>query len=95
MMTGVIVRAAINMGYHREPSNTSSISVLQGELRRRVWLAVASKDDLASFLVGFPSMSLSVYSDALEPRNLHDWELSDDTTVLPPSRPLDEMTPVT
>lgn len=95
MMTGVIVRAAINMGYHRDPSQTPSISILQGELRRRVWLAIVGKDDLASFLVGFPSMMPAIYSDAREPSNLHDWELSEDTTVLPPSRPLSESTPVT
>jgi hypothetical protein len=95
MMIGVIVRAAINMGYHREPSQTSSISILEGELRRRVWQAVVTKDDLASFLIGFPSMVLGVSSDTLEPRNLHDWELSEDATVLPPSRPLNESTPVT
>ena len=95
MMTGVMVRAAINMGYHREPSQTSSISVLQGELRRRIWLALVGKDHLASFLVGFPSMMLAIDSDTLEPRNLHDWELSNDTTVLPSSRPLAESTPVT
>lgn len=95
MMTGVMIRTAINMGYHREPSQTSSISTLQGELRRRVWLALVHKDDLASFLVGFPSMMPEIYSDTLEPRNLHDWELASDTSVLPPSRPLDESTPVT
>jgi hypothetical protein len=95
MMTGVMIRTAINMGYHREPSQTSSISVLQGELRRRVWLAIVHKDDLASFLVGFPSMMPDIYSDTLEPRNLHDWELSSDMTVLPPSRPMTEPTPVT
>jgi hypothetical protein len=94
MMTGLIVRTAINMGYHRDPSRTPSISVLHSELRRRIWLAVESKDNIASFLIGFPSMTVSVYSDTLEPRNLHDWELSDETTVLPPSRPLSETTPV-
>jgi len=94
-MTGVIVRAAINMGYHREPSQSSSISVLQAEYRRRVWFSVISMDDVASFFVGFPRMMPSIYSDTSEPRNIHDWELSDETTVLPPSRPLTEPTPAT
>ena len=95
MMTGVMIRCAINMGYHREPSQTSSISVLQGELRRRVWLALKHKDDFASFLAGFPSMMPGIYSDTQEPRNLHNWELSEETTVLPPSRAMSESTPVT
>ncbi|KAG0650311.1 Pyrrolocin cluster transcription factor fsdR [Hyphodiscus hymeniophilus] len=95
MMTGFMLRAAINMGYHRDPSQAPSISVLQGELRRRVWLALTHKDDLASFLVGFPSMMPSIYSDTQEPRNIHDWELSEETTILPQTRPMDESTPVT
>ncbi|KAK9245854.1 hypothetical protein V1506DRAFT_506084 [Lipomyces tetrasporus] len=95
IMTGVIVRAAINMGYHRDPSQSSSISILQAEYRRRVWLSVIGMDNMASFLVGFPRMMPAIYSDTMEPRNLHDWELSDDTTVLPPSRPLTEPTPAT
>ena len=95
MMTGIMVRAAINMGYHRDPSQTPSLSVLQGELRRRIWLALVGKDNLASFLIGFPSMMSAINSDTLEPRNLHDWELSHETSVLPPSRPLVESTPVT
>ena len=83
------------MGYHRDPSKSSSISILQAEYRRRVWLSVAGMDDVASFLVGFPRMMPAIYSDAMEPRNLYDWELSDDTTILPPSRPLTENTPST
>lgn len=95
IMTGVIVRAAINMGYHRDPFHSSSISILQAEYRRRVWLSVAGMDDMASFLVGFPRMTPAIYSDTMEPRNLHDWDLSNDATVLPPSRPLMESTPAT
>ncbi|KAK9451148.1 uncharacterized protein V1518DRAFT_370393 [Limtongia smithiae] len=95
IMTGVMARAAINMGYHRDPSQSSGISVLQAEYRRRVWLSVTSMDDLASFLGGFPRMMLAIHADTAEPRNLYDWELSDDMTILPPSRPLAEITPAT
>jgi len=85
----------MNMGYHRDPSQSSSFSILRAEYRRRVWLSVVGMDDMASFLVGFPRMMPAIYSDTMEPRNLHDWELSDDTNVLPPSRPLTEPTPAT
>lgn len=95
IMTGVIVRAAINMGYHRDPSRSPSISILQAEYRRRVWLSVVSMDDMASFLVGLPRMMPAIYSDTMEPRNLHDWDLVDDARFLPPSRPLTEATPAT
>jgi len=95
MMASLLVRAAINMGYHREPPKTSPISVLQAELRRRVWLCVANTDRKASFMAGLPSMMSAVESDTLAPRNLHDWELSDGMAALPPSRPLTDFTPVT
>ncbi|KAI1379214.1 hypothetical protein F4677DRAFT_410932 [Hypoxylon crocopeplum] len=95
IMTGVVVRAAINMGYHRDPTQSRGISVLQAEYRRRIWLSVISMDDMASFLGGFPRTAPAIYSDTTEPRNLHDWELSEDITVLPASRPLAEPTPVT
>jgi hypothetical protein len=95
MMASVVIRAAINMGYHRDPSRTSSVSVLQAELRRRVWYCVGLLDYGPSFYLGFPTMMSSIESDTMEPRNLHDWELSEETTILPPSRPLAEFTPVT
>ncbi|KAL4796336.1 hypothetical protein BDV19DRAFT_378315 [Aspergillus venezuelensis] len=95
IMTGVIVRAAVNMGYHRDPNRTPSISVFQGEYRRRVWLSVLSMDEVASFLSGFPRMTASLNADTKEPRSLHDWELNKEMTVLPPSRPPSESTPGT
>ena len=95
IMTGVLIRVAINMGYHRELSLSPPVSVLQAEYRRRVWLSVISIDDVASFNKGFPRMLPGVYSNVTEPRNLYDWELSDETTVLPSSRPMTESTPVT
>ena len=95
LMTGVIVRVAINMGYHQEPSRSSSISILQAEYRRRVWLSVISMDDVASFQAGFPRMLPAICSDTMEPRNLLDRDLSENASVLPPSRPLTESTPAT
>lgn len=95
IMTGVLVRAAINMGYHRESSQSTQLSALQAEYRRRVWLSVSSMDDVASYMAGFPRMLPTVHCDTLEPRNLHDWELSENAHVLPNSRPLTEATPTT
>lgn len=92
-VAGIIVRTAINMGYHCEPPPT--ISTFQSEYRRRIWSSVISMDEIFSFLGGFPYMTPERYSDTAEPRNLHDWELAEDMTVLPPSRPLSEPTSVT
>lgn len=93
--TGVLVRAAINMGYHRDPSHSADFTAFQAEYRRRVWSSVVSMDDMASFNVDFPRMIPSSFSDTTEPRNIYDWELSEKTDILPESRPLSEATPVT
>ncbi len=95
IMTGVIVRVAVNMGYHRDPAQSPSIPTLQAEYRRRVWLSVVTMDDMASLRVGFGRSISAISSDTLEPRNVHDWEMSDEMTDLPTSRPFAEATPVT
>ncbi|KAL4869867.1 hypothetical protein BDV12DRAFT_195875 [Aspergillus spectabilis] len=93
IMTGVVVRAAVNMGYHRDPDHTPSLSIMKAEYRRRVWLSVVNMDEVASFMSGFPRMIPSINADTKEPRNIHDWELTHNTTILPDSRPLSEPTP--
>lgn len=43
IISAVVVRAAINMGYHRDPSAlVPGISPLQAEYRRRAWLSVSA-----------------------------------------------------
>jgi len=94
-MCGVIIRTAVSQGYHRDPSLSPGISVLQAEYRRRAWSAVVSIDDMASFIGGFPRMMSSLHADTAEPRNLHEWEMVEGMEALPPSRPLAEKTPTT
>lgn len=79
--------------FHRDPSRYSEISVFQGEMRRRMWQFVHGSDSLTSFLVGLPALIRRSDIDTLPPRNLQDWELSEDMTVLPPTRPDSESTP--
>jgi hypothetical protein len=93
--TSLIVRAAVSMGYHRDPLHTPAIPPMQAEYRRRTWLAVIETDEVASFLAGLPCMLPTAFSDTVEPRNLHDWELREDLTELPPARPLTEQTAIT
>jgi hypothetical protein len=110
MMGGMMVRVALQMGYHRlmappsslhaylychrDPSHYPNITPFQGEMRRRLWHFVYRGDSLTSFLIGLPSMLRATEQDTAEPRNLHDWELTEDMSEIPPSRPLSESTPV-
>ncbi|TVY33408.1 Equisetin cluster transcription factor [Lachnellula subtilissima] len=94
LMFGVINRVALQMGYQRDPSQYKEISVFQGEMRRRIWFFVIRIDALTSFQAGLPSMIGSLKYDTLEPRSLHNSELYEGMTELPPSRPKREQTPV-
>lgn len=63
-------------------------------MRRRIWCAILTSDAISSFVVGLPGMIRAVDHDTAEPRNIHDWELYEGMTELPPSRPPSEVTPV-
>lgn len=92
MLGGVLIRKAMHMGYHRDPKFFPSISPFQGEIRRRVWMAIWMKDVLTSCELGLPSMLRPEEVDVELPRNLYDEELFEDMKELPPSRSPDEPT---
>lgn len=86
MMYGLIVRAAFRLGYHRDPSHFSKVSVFQGEMQRRIWAIVSHLDLATSLQVGLPRMVREGMYDTQMPRNLLDSDFDENTTVLPPSR---------
>lgn len=93
-LMGIIIRLAMRMGYHRDSRRHASISPFEGEMRRRIWANIYQLDILTSFQLGLPSMIPSEYCDTEVPRNLHYSDFGPDSTVLPPSRPLSDHTPV-
>ncbi|RYF37444.1 MAG: fungal specific transcription factor domain-containing protein, partial [Cytophagaceae bacterium] len=95
LMTGICVRLAIRMGYHRDPGPHANIKPFMGEMRRRVWTFVRQIDLLISFQFGMPSIVRSDHVDTQAPRNLYDDELHEDMKELPASRPAFEATPMT
>ena len=96
LLMGVVIRLAIRLGYHRDPSKLRklNLSPFDGEMRRRIWVSIFQVDTLMSFQMGFPSMIPTEYCDAELPRNLDHHDLYPETTVLPPSRPLSDTTPL-
>lgn len=80
------IRTAMRVGYHRDPSHYSHISVFTGELRRRVWAVLAQVDVLFSLDVGLPRLIDQLSTDTEEPRNLFDEDLDGAMEVLPPPR---------
>lgn len=95
LMTGICVRLAIRMGYHRDPGPHANITPFMGEMRRRVWTFVRQIDLLISFQFGMPAIVRSDHVDTQPPRNLYDDELHEDMKALPASRPSFEATPMT
>ena len=95
ILAGVMVRLALRMGLHRDPTKIGgNISVFQAEMRRRNWHLLVQIDQLVSFHIGLPAMASTMESDTEIPRNLRDEDLDANTTELPPSRPDTEMTPM-
>jgi len=93
MIMGLVVRAGLRLGYHRDPSHYPKISAFQGENQRRLWLLILHMDIVLSCQVGLPRMLTEEMYDTKPPRNLLDSDFNEDTDVLPNSRPQDTLTP--
>ena len=95
---GVLIRLALRMGYHRDPSTQRSLAHLseyECEMRRRVWMTIYQLDSLVSFQVGLPSMIPVDAVDTKPPMNLELSFLDPDTQELPPPRPMSDHTSAT
>jgi hypothetical protein len=92
IQVGSLVRLAMRNGLHREPSLFPEFSPFQCEMRRRMWLAIVTIDTLMSFQVGLPAMIPRGQHDTMLPRNLREDDFDEDSTALPLSRPMNEVT---
>lgn len=93
MVLGLIIRAAMRLGLHRDASHYPKISILQGEMQRRLWASIVYLDIISSCQVGLPRMIKENMYDTQRPRDLLDEDLTEDTKILPPSRPYSDFTP--
>lgn len=94
ILIGLIVRLAMRVGLHRDPRPFASLTPFQAEIRRRLWAFIRCSDILMSFQVGMPSLIKATDCDSDFPANLHDEEIDENIRIMPPSRPLSEVTPV-
>jgi hypothetical protein len=89
---GSVVRNAILIGLHRDPSHYRTISPYWKEMRRRLWATIVELDLQAALSLGAPvSISQNEY-DCQPPSNLEDEDLKFDATTLPPPQPRDNLT---
>ncbi|KAH7355387.1 hypothetical protein BKA65DRAFT_394092 [Rhexocercosporidium sp. MPI-PUGE-AT-0058] len=82
--TGSLVHTAMQIGLHRDPANLPPMSVLQAELRRRLWATVLELVMQASLDTAMPPrISLDEF-DTAAPSNNNDDEMNETTMTLQP-----------
>lgn len=84
----------MQQGWHRDPSQHPNVSVFEGEMRRRLWAMISQYDLMLCTKAGIPKSTRYSDCDVSPPSNLYPWELYEEMTQLPPSRPLTEDTPM-
>ncbi|KAL2812340.1 fungal-specific transcription factor domain-containing protein [Aspergillus cavernicola] len=91
LSAGSLMRMAVSMGLHRDPTNFPSLSLFQSEMRRRLWgtvLELALQDSLDSATPLLVPASI----DTTAPSNVDDQDLSQDTTSIPLSELSNKLT---
>jgi hypothetical protein len=90
--TGALVRSAMVMGLHTDPTAVPSVTPYQVEMRRRLWATILEMDLQASMTAGMPLVVPKLDSYNLVPANLNDMDFDESTAKLPTSRPLGTQT---
>ncbi|ROW06875.1 hypothetical protein VMCG_04159 [Cytospora schulzeri] len=94
--SGILTREGISLGLHRDPDcmigATRNISIFNQEMRRRLWATIQEFDFQASFDHGLPTIVSSLHMDVKPPRNINDEGFDEDSTELPPSKPITDYT---
>jgi Fungal specific transcription factor domain len=93
ILIGVIIRLALRMGLHRDPSHWPNIRHSEAEFRRRLWITLYHMDFFTSTQVGLPRIIKDSQCDTCLPANLLDDDLSFNNRRLP-ERPLTDSTPL-
>lgn len=94
LIAGTTMRLALQAGLHRDATKVrSNITPFQAEMRRRVWAHLLQVELLASLQAALPPLGPTIHDDTLPPSNLLDSDFGPDSLVLPPARPLSEVTP--
>lgn len=87
---GLLVRMAMTMGLHRDPSEFAhEILPFWAEQRRKLWTTILELDIHMSIQCNLPSCIRDGDFTCRPPRNLNDDELYPNMTELPPSKPIE------
>lgn len=89
---GRLLRGAMHLGLHRDPSHIGKISVFHAEMRRRLWATILEFTVQNSLDMGMPPMISPDDYDTLPPSNVNDEDITAADTVTLQPRPLTEYT---
>jgi hypothetical protein len=88
---GELVRYCMAAGLHRDPDMIwKPTSVLEKELRKRIWAAVTEFELQAAFDKGMPSTAWILQSDCPPPSHIWDHDWPKDPEQMPTVRPLSQ-----
>ncbi|KAK3723548.1 hypothetical protein LTR37_001800 [Vermiconidia calcicola] len=79
---GLLVHSAMQIGLHRDPRHLSNMTVLQAEIRRRLWGTILELTVQSSLDAEMPPRIHFDEFDTEPPSNSNDDEIADSTTVL-------------
>ncbi|RYP07680.1 hypothetical protein DL764_002364 [Monosporascus ibericus] len=82
MSTGSLVHRAMQMGLHRDPRHFPAMSVLQAEIRRRLWATILEMVVQSSLDSAMPPRISFDEFDTEAPSSINDEEVGESTTAL-------------
>lgn len=94
ILIGVIIRLALRMGLHRDPSHWPNVGPLEAEFRRRLWMTLYHMDFFTSTRVGLPRIIKDSQCDTRPPANLFEDDLGLEHDEAPPEWPLNDVSPL-
>ncbi|PTB36141.1 hypothetical protein M441DRAFT_83989 [Trichoderma asperellum CBS 433.97] len=80
---GTLVRTAMHMGLHRDPVYFRKMTLLEAEVRRRLWATILEINLQASLDSGAPLAVSFDDFNTKSPRNVNDEDISENTEILP------------
>ncbi|CAJ2504073.1 Uu.00g114670.m01.CDS01 [Anthostomella pinea] len=84
MSMGSLIHRAMQIGLHRDPKHLPTMSVLQAELRRRLWATILELVVQSSLDSAMPPRISFDEFDTEAPSNNNDYEMDESTMVLQP-----------
>ena len=89
---GSLLRTAFQMGFHRDPKNFPKMSIMHGELRRRLWATVLEIIIQTSLDSAMPPLITSDDFDTAPPSNINDEDIFEGTFIAPTPKPANVFT---